>query len=77
MSSLAASKLAGWGKEKPQGILGIWEESGSVLKISGRSCSKNEIQTWVIEKMVMYIEMFIEHLLQKFSSRCLLFLSPY
>lgn len=50
MSSLAVSKSAGWGKEEAQGMLGIWEEAGLVLKIGGRSCSK-EIQIWAVKMM--------------------------
>lgn len=77
MSSLAPSKSAGWGKEKAQSMLGIWEEVGPVLKVSGRLCSKNEIQVWVIKMMAYTLGMFIEHLLEEFSGHYPLFLSPY
>lgn len=51
MSSLAASKSAGWGKKETHGMLGIWEETGPSDKVSSRSCSRDEIQIGIIRMM--------------------------
>lgn len=76
MSSLAASKLAGMGQgENPRHAGYLGGNRPSAKKVSGRSCSKNEIQIRVIEMMGMCTEMFIEHLLQKFCRLFSLFIS--
>lgn len=52
------------GSPRHAGYLG---EAGSELIVGGRSCSKNEVQTWVIKTMGIYTENVHEHCHEVFS----------